>query len=76
MQGFTKTVTLERAVWAGYIKDYDGGTLMEFVLHPKINYAQLAQVCRGVWLRIELNCHRIAHQVCALLQDQIVHQPV
>ena len=37
-------------MWAGYIKDYDGGTLMEFVLHPKINYAQLAQVCRGVWL--------------------------
>ncbi len=26
--------------WQGYIKDYDGGTLMECVLHPKISYTR------------------------------------
>lgn len=27
-QGFTKEVGLDRSVWAGYIKDYEGGTIM------------------------------------------------
>ena len=27
-QGFTKEITLDRSVWAGYIKDYEGGTIM------------------------------------------------
>lgn len=27
-QGFTKDVGLDRSVWAGYIKDYEGGTIM------------------------------------------------
>ena len=26
------------ARWAGYIKDYEGGTLMECVIHKKIEY--------------------------------------
>lgn len=37
-QGFTKEITLPRSVWAGYIKDYEGGTIMECVLLPKVNY--------------------------------------
>lgn len=28
-QGFTKEITLPRPVWVGYIKDYEGGTLMQ-----------------------------------------------
>jgi histone acetyltransferase len=28
-QGFTKTISLSPERWVGYIKDYDGGTLME-----------------------------------------------
>ena len=28
-QGFTKEIYLDRNRWVGYIKDYDGGTLME-----------------------------------------------
>jgi len=31
-------VTLDRSVWGGYIKDYDGGTLMHCEVDPKINY--------------------------------------
>ena len=34
-QGFTKEITLDRDRWYGFIKDYDGGTLMECVLHPQ-----------------------------------------
>lgn len=35
IQGFTKEITLEKDRWQGYIKDYDGGTLMECVMNPK-----------------------------------------
>jgi histone acetyltransferase len=28
-QGFTTDITLDRAVWVGYIKDYEGGTIMQ-----------------------------------------------
>ena len=37
-QGFTKTVSMPRERWFGYIKDYDGGTLMECVLYFGLNY--------------------------------------
>jgi len=29
VQGFSKEITLDRSVWAGYIKDYEGGTIMQ-----------------------------------------------
>jgi len=28
-QGFTKDITLDRKAWTGYIKDYEGGTMMQ-----------------------------------------------
>jgi len=37
-QGFSKVVTLPRERWFGFIKDYDGGTLMECYVHPTIDY--------------------------------------
>jgi histone acetyltransferase len=37
-QGFTADVTLDRSVWAGYIKDYEGGTIMQCTMVPKIDY--------------------------------------
>jgi ribosomal protein S18 acetylase RimI-like enzyme len=37
-QGFTKEITLDKSRYSGYIKDYDGGTLMECVIRPKIPY--------------------------------------
>ncbi|GBF97233.1 histone acetyltransferase [Raphidocelis subcapitata] len=45
-QGFTRGITLPREVWGGYIKDYDGGTLMECVLHARLPYADLAGMLR------------------------------
>lgn len=43
-QGFTSKVTLDPARWRGYIKDYDGGTLMECRLDPRVPYASLPDV--------------------------------
>jgi histone acetyltransferase len=40
-QGFTKTLTMPRERWHGYIKDYDGGTLMECFIHPTLPFTDL-----------------------------------
>ena len=37
-QGYTKDITLDRSIWVGYIKDYDGGTLMQCTMVPGIDY--------------------------------------
>lgn len=37
-QGFTKEIKLDRLIWVGYIKDYDGGTLMQCTMVPGIDY--------------------------------------
>ncbi|KAF7790346.1 hypothetical protein EIP86_001301 [Pleurotus ostreatoroseus] len=37
-QGFSKEITLPRSVWAGYIKDYEGGTIMQCKMLPKVDY--------------------------------------
>lgn len=38
---------MPREQWVGFIKDYDGGTLMEYVIHPKIPYADLVGMFRA-----------------------------
>ncbi|EZG66624.1 putative histone acetyltransferase GCN5, partial [Gregarina niphandrodes] len=40
-QGFSTTITMSKDRWVGFIKDYDGGTLMECVINPNINYLSL-----------------------------------
>ena len=40
-QGFTKGITMPRERWHGYIKDYDGGTLMECFIHPSLPFTEL-----------------------------------
>ncbi|EJD52403.1 hypothetical protein AURDEDRAFT_55704 [Auricularia subglabra TFB-10046 SS5] len=37
-QGFSKEITLDRSIWAGYIKDYEGGTLMQCTMVRKVDY--------------------------------------
>lgn len=37
-QGFTKEITLDKSIWMGYIKDYEGGTIMQCSMLPKIRY--------------------------------------
>jgi histone acetyltransferase len=43
-QGFTKEITLDRSVWVGYIKDYEGGTLMQCSMVPRVHYLQVQQL--------------------------------
>ena len=43
-QGFSKEITLDRSVWAGYIKDYEGGTIMQCKMLPKVDYLRTAEL--------------------------------
>ncbi|CAH8360226.1 unnamed protein product [Eruca vesicaria subsp. sativa] len=45
-QGFTKEIYLEKDVWHGFIKDYDGGLLMECKIDPKLPYTNLSKMIR------------------------------
>ncbi|XP_073843765.1 gcn5 acetyltransferase [Musca autumnalis] len=45
-QGFSKDIKLARPVYAGYIKEYDGATLMHCELHPSIVNTQFISVIR------------------------------
>ncbi|KAH3674200.1 hypothetical protein WICMUC_003442 [Wickerhamomyces mucosus] len=43
-QGFTKEITLDKQVWMGYIKDYEGGTLMQCSMLPRIRYLDSGKI--------------------------------
>ncbi|ETW03202.1 hypothetical protein H310_05608 [Aphanomyces invadans] len=43
-QGFSKVVSMPKPNWFGYIKDYDGGTLMECQIHHNINYLEITSM--------------------------------
>lgn len=43
-QGFTKEITLDKRVWMGYIKDYEGGTLMQCSMLPRIRYLDSGKI--------------------------------
>lgn len=45
-QGFSKEIKLPRAMYQGYIKDYEAATLMHCELNPKIIYTQFTGVIR------------------------------
>ncbi|CAH9134016.1 unnamed protein product [Cuscuta epithymum] len=64
-QGFTKEIYLEKERWQGYIKDYDGGILMECKIDPKLPYTNLSTMIRRQRQAIDekirelSNCHII-----------------
>ena len=45
-QGFSKDIKLTKSVYQGYIKDYEGATLMGCELNPKIVYTEFSAVVR------------------------------
>jgi histone acetyltransferase len=55
-QGFSKDITLDRSVWAAYIKDYEGGTIMQCTMLRKVDYlnkpALIAQQQEAVMAKI------------------------
>ncbi|PXF46557.1 Histone acetyltransferase GCN5 [Gracilariopsis chorda] len=46
-QGFSRKITLPFDLWQGYIKDYDGVTLMECILHPKVDYLNIPMLLKA-----------------------------
>lgn len=64
-QGFTKEISMDRERWVGYIKDYDGGTLMECAIDDKLPYTNLPAIIRRQRQAIDekirelSNCHLI-----------------
>ena len=32
--------------WKGFIKDYDGGTFMECIIHPSIDYCNISNIIK------------------------------
>lgn len=40
-QGFSEDISLERSVWAGYIKDYEGATILQCSVLPKVDYTSI-----------------------------------
>ncbi|KAE9621923.1 putative histone acetyltransferase chromatin remodeler Bromodomain family [Lupinus albus] len=62
-QGFTKEIYLDKDRWQGYIKDYDGGILMECKIDPKLPYTDLSTMIRRQRQAIDekirelSNCH-------------------
>ncbi|XP_076270136.1 gcn5 acetyltransferase isoform X2 [Rhynchophorus ferrugineus] len=45
-QGFSKDIKLNKTIYQGYIKEYEGATLMHCELNPKIIYTQATSVVR------------------------------
>lgn len=74
--GFSKEILLEREKWSGYIKEYDGGTLMESLLHPPARAlpADFGAAIRGqrgaVEAKIkELTCSHVVHPGLSHFRD-------
>ncbi|KAJ8632777.1 hypothetical protein MRB53_026113 [Persea americana] len=62
-QGFSMEIDLDKNRWQGYIKDYDGGILMECKIDPKLPYTDLSSMIRRQRQAIDekirelSNCH-------------------
>lgn len=67
-QGFTKEINLDRSIWMGYIKDYEGGTIMQCTMLPKIRYLEIG--------RMLLKQREAVHaKIRAFSRSHIIHPP-
>lgn len=64
-QGFTKHVSMPPERWVGYIKDYDGGTLMECTVASGVNYLDVPGMVKAQreWLLANIRAKGQAHIV-------------
>ncbi|ROW07931.1 hypothetical protein VMCG_03392 [Cytospora schulzeri] len=67
-QGFTKEITLDKSVWMGYIKDYEGGTIMQCTMLKRIRYLEVPRM-----LQKQKEC--VLAKIRAYSKSHIVHQP-
>ena len=67
-QGFTKEITLDKPKWMGYIKDYEGGTIMQCSMLPKIRYLESGRLL----LKQKAAVHA---KIRAVSKSYEIHQP-
>ena len=67
-QGFTKEISLEKPLWMGRIKDYEGGTLMQCSMVPRIRYLEAGRM-------LLKQKETVLAKIRALSKSHIVHQP-
>ncbi|KAJ1513555.1 histone acetyltransferase [Coelomomyces lativittatus] len=65
-QGFTTEITLDKSIWMGYIKDYEGGTIMQCTMVPKVMYLQVYDTLTQQKIAI----HK---KICELSKSHIVY---
>ena len=46
-QGFTKSIAMPKGRYMGFIKDYDGGTMMECYVHPSIDFTRIPDMIKA-----------------------------
>jgi len=70
-QGFTKEIMMEREKWFGYIKEYDGGTIMECQLDGHVSYVDFVNQIREQRKAVEAKVREMctAHNVYPGLKD-------
>ncbi|KAK7824300.1 histone acetyltransferase gcn5 [Quercus suber] len=71
-QGFTKEIHLEKDRWHGYIKDYDGGILMECKIDPKLPYTDLSTMIRRQRQAIDEKIRELSN--CHIVHSGIVFE--
>ncbi|KAI9686451.1 MAG: hypothetical protein M1820_010635 [Bogoriella megaspora] len=67
-QGFSKEITLPKSAWMGYIKDYEGGTLMQCDLIPRIRYLEAGRMLRK-------QKETVQAKIRVLSRSHIIHPP-
>lgn len=67
-QGFTKEITLEKSVWMGYIKDYEGGTIMQCSMLPKIRYLEAPRM-------LVKQKEAVMAKIRAISKSHVIHPP-
>lgn len=73
-QGFSKDIKVPKAKYVGYIKDYEGATLMGCELNPSIPYTEFSVIIKkqkevwDFWLKLLFN-----RCVCVWAESLCVH---
>ncbi|KAI0815639.1 histone acetyltransferase GCN5 [Xylaria sp. FL0064] len=67
-QGFSKEIALDKSIWMGYIKDYEGGTPMLCSMIPRIRYLESG---RMLLKQKETVLTKIRH----FSKNHVVHSP-
>lgn len=66
-QGFSKDVVLDKSVWMGYIKDYEGATIMHCAMLPRIKYLEVPSI-------LEKQKQAILNKIKLISQSHVVHK--